>query len=50
MDVADQLQLDETVFDTLAAEMDYFDDNDINELAQEFDTIPEDEKRALFGE
>jgi hypothetical protein len=50
VDVADQLQLDESVFDSLAAEMDYFDDNDISELAQEFDTIPEEEKKALFGE
>lgn len=49
VDVADQLQLDEAQFDSLAAEMDYFDDRDIDELASEFDSIPEKEKAALFG-
>lgn len=47
--VTDALQLSPQQFDSLAAEMDFFDDADIDELADQFDNIPVAQKSALFG-
>ena len=49
LQVSDALQLDKGQFDTIAAEMDYLDDDDIDALVVEFESIPGATKEALFG-